>query len=778
MIEDKEEILRKRRKNLLNDLVTKIQIAIKNNKIEGESDKKIFIYSRLAEFTYYSEVSIRKFLTGAIPKDITGFIDGILRYAQKLSIEEKYLEIFAKEYTIACSAVILRDTQHINTKNNLEPQDLTSIIRMQVLGNFLDEFIKGPSSFAYVEGYKLSGKTKSVMAYTYDLCNSTNAFEYIVWNKLDSTKENVTNIVNTILELIEPKAKDNEVQNEVRMEICIRALKEHPTLLVVDSIDENLEQEIIDFLEKLEGITKVILLSSVPYEQQEEKIQIPCKIYSMNQGMSEEEFRCMIRTTNKLKVLDDYRQDVIDTIYELTGGIPFAGKYIAKKIIQENKYGIELEQILQKYRNYKDSGYEILSTKIIDEKWAQLGKLAKQIMMICANFSHTVSLKLIAYLCHISIEEDRWKEALDECYKSGLLDHIILNNPRCSLNNMIRTLILNKMTRNSDFDRNAFYRDIASYYITVSEGIGECYNAIEKMDILDELDEYKIIVEVEAKLYDNQMYKEYIRIDRNLKYYTIVRGYWIIGEKSSRLKRVKAAKEIKDKNEELEGLCDYINAMSKQKNRIEASKYLKKASQIVEEEKKLDKRIIALYYHVYALYLFNCEDRYEDAYTTWEKNEALYSDVINEYRHLVHVLWMNKCKMEIRTDFNILYQDIKEAWKMAQDKKFTRGIIDYELMLAAIELEIFKRNQEKRFLQEAENWLKDVKELLHKKSNLDRRNEAEYYRLYCLVSTYQGKKEQAKSYYKMACSTYDTMNCITDKNNLKKDWEKTKKEMK
>ena len=361
----------------------------------------------------------------------------------------------------------------------------------------------------------------------------------------------------------------------------------------------------------------------------------------------------------------------------------------------------------------------------------------------------------------------------------GLLDHIILNNPRCSLNNMIRTLILNKMTRNSCFNMKEFYLDIANYYIRISEGVGECYDAIEKMDVLDELDEYKIITEVEAKLYDNQMYKEYIQIDRNLKYYTIVRGYWIIGEKSSRLKRVKAAQKIENKNEELEGLCDYINAMSKQKNKVEASKYLKRASQIVlQEEEKLDKRIIALYYHVYALYLFNCEDRYEDAYTTWEKNENLYHDAINEYRHLVHVLWMNKCEMKLQTNLNMLYDTIKEAWKVAQEKKFIRGIIDYELMLATIELERFKRNQEKKSLQETEIWLKDVHELLYKKSNLDRRNEAEYYRLYCLVSTYQGKKEQAKNYYKLACSTYDTMNCVTDKNNLKRDWEKIKKEMK
>ena len=73
------DLLKQKRANLLSELVNKIKEAINKNKVKGEQSSKIFIYSRLADYTFYSEVSIRKFLTGILPKDISSFIEGITR---------------------------------------------------------------------------------------------------------------------------------------------------------------------------------------------------------------------------------------------------------------------------------------------------------------------------------------------------------------------------------------------------------------------------------------------------------------------------------------------------------------------------------------------------------------------------------------------------------------------------------------------------------------------------------------------------------------------------
>lgn len=74
-----DDLLKQKRAKLLYELVDKIKEAINKNKVKGEQSSKIFIYSRLADYTFYSEVSIRKFLTGILPKDISSFIEGITR---------------------------------------------------------------------------------------------------------------------------------------------------------------------------------------------------------------------------------------------------------------------------------------------------------------------------------------------------------------------------------------------------------------------------------------------------------------------------------------------------------------------------------------------------------------------------------------------------------------------------------------------------------------------------------------------------------------------------
>ena len=112
-----ENVLKEKRITLLTALINKIKVSIATNKIPRENASKTYIYSRLADYTYYSEVSIRKFLTGSIPKDISSFLNGIIKYSKLVKLDEEYINMFVKEYTESCNSVILSNVNNLRTKS-------------------------------------------------------------------------------------------------------------------------------------------------------------------------------------------------------------------------------------------------------------------------------------------------------------------------------------------------------------------------------------------------------------------------------------------------------------------------------------------------------------------------------------------------------------------------------------------------------------------------------------------------------------------------------------
>lgn len=771
-----EDILKCKRIKLLNDLLDNMQLSIKTNKIKGEIPKKIFLYSRIADFTYYSEVSIRKFLSGSIPKDIAGFISGIIKYGHFLKVGEDYLTVFAKEYAMVSSAVVIENAELVSTKNNLMVQDLSSIVRNSKLTKFLDDFLAGRMNMCNVYGYRLSGKSTSVMAYVYDLINRTNKFNAIVWNKIMKNKDQNNQILDNMIDIIDENIKTGEIKETLKREICVHFIRNSKTLIIVDTEENNLTQEAISLLIEMQNYAKIILISSMPIENNEEDFERICKGFSMNSGMEKSEIEMIINLHSELKMLTMLGENIIDLVYELTGGFPFASLYICKKIVQENKFGRELKNSIEHYKEFNDKGYEILSSKIIDETWEEMTDLAHKILMICAIFKHSVSLKLVAYVCDIQVESEQWRKALKECYNNGMLNHIILNNPRCTMNNMIQTLILSKIKRNS-INMEYFYDGIAKYYQKLSFEIGECYNDLDKLKLLDELDEFDIVLEVLELLYYHQRYKEYIEINTNLKYYTYVRGYWKIGAEILRIKRAQAAKKIENKNAEVEAICDYINTMAKQKNKREAEQYLQMVTQIIEIEKEtIQKRVLALYYHVKALYLYNCCEDYQKAYGLWKMIEKTYHKDSSEYRELVHHLWLNKCRVKIEGNSSGLYSTLVKDLELTKEKKFIRGSIEYYLLLANLSFEEYKKDNKNSKFKNIQQNLEEAKKLLNNKSILDKRNEAEFYRISTLVYYYDAKEEKMKLAYEKACEAYNAMNCIEDIKILDKQIEQIRKE--
>ena len=751
-----QDIVKTNRSKLLSDFINEMKVSIKKHNIKGELPSKTYIYTRIADYTHYAEVSIRKFLTGSIPKDIPSFLQGILEYAKLVQVDDSKIDTFAKNYLSATNTVVFQDTT-IQTKNNLIPQDLSKIIRSQKLTSFLDDFINHPINIAYIYGYKLGGKSKSVMAYMYDL-SLKNKFENMIWINLK--KENqLSTILDTILLFnLENKA---EIKPEEKQAACLEFIKNSKSILIFDFDDDIIQDETITFVKNFSKFSKIVMITSIPYHQYENSLDTYCSSFCINDFISKEELKAMLHTTEDFRKIMDMQPSLVDTLYSITGGIPFASIYLMKKIVNANKLGISLEKAISKYTKTNED-YKLMSEKIIHDIWKELSPIAKKIVIICANFKYTISIELVSYILHLDILSTEWQEAITECYTNDLLIPIIQNNPRLDMHNLIKTLVLVNASE-EDFDKETFLKQLAKFYMDKSAYVGECYNNISKLKLFDELDEWNITKQVLNMLEENILYKEYITIIRNLKYYIYVRGMWNKGEDSPHLKRAKMANMIQDKNEELEALCDYINIMSKSQNQEEAEKYLDIASKIVDKGKdSLEKRIVCLFYHVKALYTCNCLKNYKESYDIWMNIKENYFPYINEYRKLVTDLWITRCYLKIENTFDLKYNMLIERLEEAKLANFTRGQADYRLLLISLLLENYVTSKDTNLLKKANTQLKACEKFLKDNDLDDIRNEALYYRLQTIYSVYTNDFEKAEEFCQKAIKDYEMMNCKKD----------------
>lgn len=758
-----EDLLKEKRAKLLCDLINKIKLSIEKNKVNGENSSKIFIYSRLADYTYYSEVSIRKFLTGTVPKDITSFVEGVIQYCKLVGIEEEYIENFTKEYVQASNAVVLEIDSSIKTKNNLIPQDLTTIIRPGKLLEFINNFLKQEINIAYIYGYKLSGKTKSVMACMNDLINK-NIYDNILWSDIKQEENQIKQIINTIS--IFTLSDKEKLEEDAKKEMCLEFLKSSKSILVLDFNNGIIEEQTLDILKEIAKHSKIIIISSNSFKNYEDELDFYTKVFCTNDYIQKDEFEQMLKLNEQNTSIIERKIEIVNKLYKLTGGFPFAAIYILKKIIEENKLGVSLDEAIKRYSNYNLEEYEELAEKIIAERWENLSQLSRKIIIICAKFNYSVSIKLIASICGMEITDNEWKKALKQCYENDLLNPIILNNARVYMNNMIKTLVLQYELKEK-FDNKLFLERIANYYVDLSTYIGECYNDLDKLKLLDELDEWNIVLQVLEYLKQSGMNKQYVKIVRELKYYIYVRGMWEIGEKSLHLTRVSLARKINDIDEELEGLCDYINICSKSKNHEEAEKYLEIASKIVEDNgDKINKRIICLYNHVKALYLYNCKKEYKICYDIWKDNKKNYSQYVSTYRKLVNDLWITRSYIKIEKDSEKICKELENKIIDMRKENFIRAELDYELLLIGVLITKLEKGEHK-IIEKIENELDKCEYLFNNKSYKDIRNEAQYFRYRAVIYAYKKEEELKKEYLDKAIEDYKLMNCHKDIEALK-----------
>ena len=139
----------------------------------------------------------------------------------------------------------------------------------------------------------------------------------------------------------------------------------------------------------------------------------------------------------------------------------------------------------------------------------------------------------------------------------------------------------------------------------------------------------------------------------------------------------------------------------------------------------------------------------------------VFFEYVNKYRKLVNRLWEDRCYLKIEKDIDKVCDTLIKSCNNAKDKQFTRGIVDYQLLIASKKIEKFEIEKDYKYLEEAENWLKEAKEILDTNSK-DIRNEAFYYRLKGIISIYRNEIEAKVKFIKKAIELYGLMNCKED----------------
>lgn len=760
---EKKEFLKEERATLLHNLVEKIKSFLDHHPVKGELSSKIFIYQRLADFTYYSEVSIRKFLTGTIPKDLSSFLNGIRNYGKLIGFSEEEIEKFIKDYSEASNTIILEKSSLTKTQHNLPPVDLSSIVVPKKLENFLDSFFKDSINISYIFGYKLSGKTKSVMTYLNSLI-SKNVYENILFIDIKQGNNQVKQIIDSIINFIDI---DLSVEEERKKEECFQFLKKSHSILTLDFNHISIDATTLEFIKKISSDTKVILLTLDSFKMQEEKFLSYCKVFCTNDCFEEEEFERVLKN-RKESISNLLGKEFISKLYRLTGGVPYLALSILKKIEEENKLGLPLEEALTKYSSRKNSLYDSFAEKIISDSWNQMDLLAKKILITVAKFNHSVSLKFLSFLLSQDKKSEKWKNSLMKCYDYYLLDAIFLPNPRVYMNNMIKTLVL-QYEEKEGLNHQEFLNGISKYYLELATSIGECYNDLEKLKLLDDFDEWEFVKEVLTYLEESDRKREYIKIVKELKYYLYVRGIWQVGKDSLHLKRATMAKELDLTDDYVEALCDYINICSKSKNDKKAFAYLQTVEKVVEENTVISPRVMCLYYHVKALYLYNCEKNYRISYEIWKNNEVQYAKDISRYRRLVNELWLTRSYIQMEKDDKKIVSVLEEKIKKMEEENFVRAQLDYELLLIGVlsnQIESFEKSMD--ILERISRELAKCEILLKTKSVKDIRNEAKFFHYKAILSTYLHDFSKRDVYLEKANEDYQLMNDQEDMEELKK----------
>lgn len=538
------------------------------------------------------------------------------------------------------------------------------------------------------------------------------------------------------------------------------------SVLVIDNFETVKDNELRRFIFELPQTCKVILTSKINRDaciqngviktQNSQCINdFPIPTFTKEEWYYL--FNTICVSVDKIKdwarKFDKERLDqIIDMIYVELGGIPFPFERILTQIAEKQLTDVSRIKKLIKATIKESGGYD----RMISYSWDKL-KRASQAVLISAALSGYLSYINFVQLSSISglqSYDDKnsaeigsaLDKAVEECLNYNLIDKDISSAEiRYYLPAIVYRYVINKVQNDANIKNN--FLDIITnwieFYIIRTQKIGMCYDDTEKMRDFDSVYQKEALQFVLDYCYSNSLYKDYVIISNNMRYFFYTRSIWEVGDKCIHIKRAHAAREYGDSISEMEAYVYYINIASKYRQFDGIEEYINRVQQIIRIENVEEKfpESFFRYNHALGLYYYHSDD-FPEALKIWKT--LLTKPITTNNIHDIDAAkrWYTKCLMKCIDQFELVNSDpeteISNLLAEAREHNFERAIIDYTLMLVKIYSQISNHSKSKELLynDEITSLIEKTNDVLYK---------AKYY-LWCAYysDTQQDRKQNIK----------------------------------
>ncbi|MDE5936589.1 MAG: hypothetical protein K2G83_04195 [Ruminococcus sp.] len=668
-------------------------------------------------------------------------------------------------------------------KHNLSGNKYGKYILRQTLENEIIKFLKNETeNYQIISGLGGMGKSSLIFSVLSKILNGEielgKTVDSIIWvtDSYNPGDLNASKLVDEI-NAVYGDAASTQVftgSEEEKRETAKKHLnlsRNMLTILVVDNFETVKNEELRRFIFELPRTCKVILTSKI---NRDACIENGVIITQNSQCIND--FPIPTFSWDEWRILFDVIQSsvfkigewakkfdretlfsIIRVIYSELDGIPFPFERILTQIADKQLTNVSKIKKLINSTVKGTGGYD----RMISYSWTRMEKNS-QIVLIAAALGGYLSYLNFIQLSSISgLETYDDKDspeigsvldrAVEQCLNYKLMDVDTSGEvSKYYLPAIVYRYIINRVQNDEVIKRE--FSDVISnwitYYINKTQSIGMCYNDTEKMREFDSIHQKEALQFVLDYCYSNSMYKEYVVISNNMRYFFYTRSIWEVGDNCVHIKRAYAAHECGDALSELEAYIYYINIASKYRQFEGIETYLERVKELVSLQ-RIEEEHPESYFrfqHTMGLYLFH-KGCLADAAEIWKT--MLEEPIITNNTHDIDAAkrWYTKCLMKCseqpdRISIN-LESEISALLSEARDHIFERAIIDYTLMLVKIYAQSKQHEKAKDLLHNSE-----ISELIDKTNDV--LYKAKYY-LWCAgySSTQQEKEQNTESMKKI-----------------------------
>lgn len=661
-------------------------------------------------------------------------------------------------------------TRH-TIKHNLTGNKYGKYILRQQLENEIVKFLKNDTeNYQVISGLGGMGKSSLIFSVLSKIINGEidlgRIVDSIIWvtdsyNPGDLDVSKLVDEINAIYGDVASTSSDIEKREAAKKHLKLS--KNMLSILVVDNFETVKDSELRRFIFELPQTCKVILTSKI---NRDACIENGVIIAQNSQCIND--FPIPTFTWEEWKILFDTIQasvfkigewakkfdretlhNIVKIIFSELGGTPFPFERILTQIADKQLTDVSKIKKLINSAIKGSGGYD----RMISYSWMRLEKNS-QIVLISAALGGYLSYLNFIQLSAISgletYDDENSPEigsaldkAVEQCLNYKLMDVDTTGEVvRYYLPSIVYRYIINRI-QNDDTIKNEFSVIIANwiaYYKTRTYRIGMCYNNTEKMREFDSVYQKEALQFVLDYCYNNSMFKDFVVISENMRYFFYTRSIWEIGDNCVHIRRAHAAHECEDTLSEIEAYVYYINIASKYRQFEGIEMYIERAKVLVELHRIEEEHpeCYFRYQHTMGLYLFH-SGRLTDAIEMWRK--MLEEPVITSNIHDIDAAkrWYTKCLIKCADKLDSISIDLEAEVRRllaeAKSHNFERAVIDYTLMLVKIYAQSRHHDKSKELLcnPEISALIEKTNDVLYK---------AKYYLWCACYSNTQHEREQ------------------------------------